>query len=235
MLKKIQTISLLFVLLSNFVYGGEPDVKLHKKCIYPTVWIRNVTANTNGSGVIVSSNKENGQWKNTVWTVAHMLGSIAVTEPTTKTTIIIPPQCTVSIARYTNWSTFEGYSSRRLSIVKADPVKDFAICEFTSDEEMPYAEVESNPKLYIGNEVFRIGHGFNLDARLDYGRITSLNPSFVKGQIRTSIYSVSGDSGGPVFENYKLVGILTSVQKDQTQLGHLVYGVSYFTPSNEIK
>ncbi len=108
---------------------------------------------------------------------------------------------------------------------------DVAIGIFTSTESMPTAELDFKPNLFIGNRVFRIGCGLQGYPRLDYGNLTSYkkNP---KPTFRTSVMTVPGDSGSPLFHEYKVVGIVVEIQGYH---GLPVFSISYAVPLERFK
>lgn len=222
--------TILFFSFPSFLFSGVPDKKLHEKCLYPTVHIHIPDSEIGGTGVIVKSVKKGNEWYNAVITATHVLDTD------------INHTVYVKVPIYENWSTFvkyEKYVSIRYMGSTAD---DIAILLFISDKQMPVAELQFNSKLYIGNDVKRIGCGLFESPRLDYGKITSTYQKFPalpksNGLIRCSIYSLPGDSGGPVFEENKVVGIMNAVRGKRIKptLVMPYGGISYFTPVDKLK
>ena len=90
---------------------------------------------------------------------------------------------------------------------------------------MPIAELDFDPKLFIGSEVYRIGCGLGDDPRLDYGKLTYYKKKLEI--LRTSVMTVPGDSGSPLFYNYKVIGIVISIRSYQN---FPIFNISYAIP-----
>lgn len=107
---------------------------------------------------------------------------------------------------------------------------------------MPVAIVEYDPEIYIGNKVYRVGCGLGEQFRLDYGKITSVNITLpqipiIKNWYRTSIHCVPGDSGGPVYHNYKVIGIVSQIRclSLNSCIQIPIPEMSYIVPINRVK
>ena len=224
-MRNLLTVLVVVALLASGVTAGEPDKDLHNKCIYPTVMIQgtNQLYGGNGTGVIVKSMKKGEKWANYVFTCAHILQQtpprIVVPSPTEdKKPTFVPPkyEYKVRVGNYKDWShltSIDDYDCEVL-IRNVGHWKDTALVRFWSDKEMPAAELYTDPKLYIGNEVIRVGCGLEEPFRVDYGRITSMPKSIAdrlsfinKHTYRISAPTVPGDSGAPVYEGYKVFGL----------------------------
>jgi S1-C subfamily serine protease len=234
--------------------AGEPDKDLHNKCIYPTVMIgsTNEKYGGTGTGVIVKSVKEGEKWTNYVFTCSHILIQ-------TPPRIILPPKVNgkdditknptfvdakyeyqVRVGNYQDWShlvSIDDYECEVL-ITNRSRLTDTALIKFTSDKEMPVAET-NDEKLYIGNEICRVGCGLDEPFRVDFGRITSISKSTVdrygdmtKHTHRVSAATLPGDSGGPVYEGYKLIGLMQLIRGFQGQDGAnvAVFHMAYVIP-----
>jgi S1-C subfamily serine protease len=217
-------IFLLLSIISNLhastVFSGEPDKKLHLECLYPTVMITN-SRGSQGTGVIIRSDKiKDGLYHNVVLTCNHITANKSA-----KYKIFKPV--------YKEWSKLKDLEAYPARIYAQNQAEDLAIMIFKSTTQLEAAQLNLEPKLYIGNEVFRIGNGQEQQTRLDYGRITSLD-SIVNDKselIRTSIFTLSGDSGSPVYEDYKLVGIMIAVHRvSESKIDH----ISYFVPIQKL-
>ena len=189
---KIWTIFLLICLVSTPIFSGEPDKKLHEQCIYPTVLVVNSRNNGYGSGVIVKSDKiADSIYLNTVLTCAHNFDLFCVYH--------------IRWTEYTNWSNIKCHHYADAYVYDFDRKRDLAICCFLSDRPMHVAELGVDEQLFLGNEVFGVGCALKLPPRLDFGRVTCLEGP--NGGMQNSIQTIPGDSGGPVFHNYKIVGV----------------------------
>lgn len=75
--------------------------------------------------------------------------------------------------------------------------------------------MNNDAKLYIGNDVIKVGCGLSEPFRIDYGKITSIDKSIgntIKGSYRISAMTIMGDSGGPVYHENKLVGLSQAIR-----------------------
>lgn len=220
MLKLLIISSFVFLFGFNQCFGGEVDKKLHQECLYPTIYVGRADRRAYGSGVIIRSEKvSDGLYKNAFITCGHL-----VEEDTL--------DYEVKFYLYEDWSQLKGTKSYAAIFYGVNHVSDIAVGLFYSDMEMPVAHMNFNPKIYIGNEVFRIGCGLGDEPRLDYGRITSYRKTFSKSVFRTSVQTVPGDSGSPVFHENKVIGIMVSVR---VYHDNLVFFMSYAVPLDKFK
>src|SRR5581483_2022982 len=178
MSKFIQALVVFFILI-NQTHGGEIDKKLHKNCIYPTVLVTRANDGGYGSGVIVRSEKVDNIYKNVFLTCAHIIDTAK-------------PDYEVKQFIYEDWSQVKEIKSFPATFAGYNTDMDIAIGVFVSDTEMPTAELDFQPKIFIGNELFRIGCGLGDEPRLDYGKLTNYKKG-VKPLFRTSIMTVPGD------------------------------------------
>ena len=209
----IITISLI---LPNLAFSGEPDIKLHEKCIYPAVQVINIDTIGSGSGVIIQSKKiKDNLYHNTVLTVAHVLKSV---------------NYEIWVSEYTNWSYYKTRKKYLGRVYGVNSSIDFGIIIFKSRKKMPVADLYFNPKLYLGNEVYKAGFGSNNQAKIEFGKITSININSkpFKNHIRSTAPTVPGDSGGPVFHEYKIIGLARAVTS--TKQGNILPHISFITP-----
>jgi S1-C subfamily serine protease len=210
-------IFLLTIFNTNILFSGEPDKKLHTDCIYPTVMITS-SRGTQGTGVVIRSDKiRDDLYHNVVLSCKHILP-----DQSTKLSVLT--------VNYKNWSEVAGVRAYPARIYAQNDEHDLSIIIFSSKTEMPVAKLNLTPTLYIGNEVFRIGCGFQNEPRLDYGKVTSLNAVVAgkKGLIRTSVFTIGGDSGSAVYENNQIVGIMICIFKGEDSAK--VNDISFFVP-----
>ncbi len=207
--------SLLFFCASlNSSFAGDVDKKLHQQCLYPTIYIGKADQTSYGSGVIVRSDKVNDTtYKNVFLSCAHLVDDTSI-------------DYEVKQFIYEEWSQVKEVKTYPALFNSIHRAQDLAIGVFFSSEPMPVAELDFTPKLYIGNEVFRIGCGLGDGPRLDYGKLTYYKkkplPTF-----RTSVMTVPGDSGSPLFHNYKVIGIMVSIRSYKNLP---VFNISYSVP-----
>jgi len=246
--------------LVSFAVSGEPDKELHNKCLYPTIMVMNDNPKGVGTGVIVKSVKKDDHYENYAFTCSHILTPLPKPEPTE----VAPPpadvpadaapallpekvvlavvvkdkyEVTVRIGIYENWSTLVGHKDYRCEVLVVDKAKDIALIKFDTASENSVAVLDKNPKLFIGNDVFKIGCGLNEPFRIDYGKVTSVNKSIgnmIKDTYRVSAMTIMGDSGGPVYHDGKLVGLSQAIRSvpasSPVPVAVPVYQMAYVIP-----
>jgi hypothetical protein len=244
-MNKIIALTLAASLFTSHLYAGEIDKELHEKCLYPTVMIFSQSVSSVGTGVILKSSKQkDNTYLNLVATCAHILKMTPAEFETENNSqkqhkMIKPPryEYVVAVGEYEDWSKLVGVESYECEVRVLDEKKDIALITFVSEKKLYVVDLDLQPKLYISNEVYRIGCGMADPFRLDYGRITSIDGGFgelhsTKNTYRTSIPTVPGDSGGPVFHKYKLIGVTQAVRSIST--GPIsqapIYHISYVIP-----
>jgi hypothetical protein len=249
------------VLTTSIGFSGEPDKTLHEKCLYPTIMITNENPKAVGTGVVIKSIKKDDKFHNYAFTCAHILIPVsqapanppANPPPPDATPAAFPEtvakvkakdkyEVSIRIGIYENWSTLVGYKQYPLEILVIDRVKDIALVKFVTENSVHTADIDKDPKLYIGNKVCRVGCGMSEPFRLDYGEITSMKNSIgnmIKGTYRVNIPTIMGDSGGPVYHEEKLFGLAQAVRSlpdSLVPICHMVYviPISRFYESEEI-
>ena len=94
-------------------------------------------------------------------------------------------------------------------------------------------------KTCIGLEVIKFGCGLGGQPRLDEGKITSRNVPITTAQkkvYRTSVFTVPGDSGSPIFYKHKVIAVAEAIRKHQDGfIQYPVYGISLAIPITELK
>ena len=227
------------LLATSICQAGEPDKDLHNKCIYPTVMLQGKNGGT-GTGVIVKSVKRGEQYMNYVFTCAHVLKKTEarVIEPEDGPPTVIPSkyEYVVRVAVYENWSLIKEIKAYKCNVIHAENgvSKDIALVTFKTDKKMNVAEINLSPKLYIGNEVLRVGCGVGDPFRIDFGKVTSLSKSIgraqseTQGTYRTSIHTVPGDSGGPVYHENKLIGVAQMIRAMPSNAGPFSTSIPLF-------
>lgn len=204
-------IILFFFTIISFSHGGEVDKKLHQECLYPTVYVGRAEGSGYGSGVVVRSEKINDNlYKNVFITCAHLVDDSTL-------------DYEIKQYIYEDWSQVKEVKSYPAVFFAYNRDLDVAVGVFYSNQQIPMAKLDFDPKLFIGNEVFRIGCGLGDDPRLDYGRITAIKKT-PKPTFRTSVMTVPGDSGSPLFHENKVIGIVVSIRSFRNQP---VFTISY--------
>lgn len=217
---------LFFVLicLCNTVFSGEPDKKLHEQCLYPTVQIFS-SHNATGTGVIVRSEKIKEEYVNVVLSCSHITSKNA--------------KYGTRVWIYKDWSTLSKTENYRCMLYANCAERDISVFIFTSKNAMPCASIDLSSKLYMGSDVYAIGCGGEEQPRLGYGKITSPNiklPSSKHHVYRSSIYVIPGDSGGPIFHEYKVVGIAQAIKSQLIgESMHPLPGISYVIPISKFE
>ena len=181
----------LFILcfISSATLAGEPDKHLEDHLIRPTVAI--LGDGEEGTGTVIRSEAiSDNQFLNVVLTAAH------VTEDMKTPKIYVP-----------GWSDYSKRSSARDQVFEAatfaqNKHKDMALMIFLSPKKMPTAELGLDTKVYIGNEVQRVGIAKS-ESILETGKVTGLR----KSGVRTAMMAAFGYSGGPVYHEGKLIAI----------------------------
>ena len=196
---------LVLIIIPSTVFSDEPDKILHEKCLYPTVIIASHTegrTRERGTGVIVRSEKIDDSYFNVVATCQHVLTHADMA---------------IKLPIFKDWSKFEKWEVFPCLKFAGHKDRDLGIVLFVSSEPMPTADWGMDEKLFMGTRIMKIACGNAEDPRLDWGYISSLNniKHEHSGKIRTSITTVPGDSGGPVFCNYKIIGLAQSIKMVQ--------------------
>jgi S1-C subfamily serine protease len=249
-------IVLAVLFLSVNLYAGEVDKELHEKCIYPTVMlIGNSPCPLHhkgvGSGVIVKSVEKDKKWHNFVFTVAHNMEETPEHECAAVEGVLEAAYYyEIQVGIYENWSLLKDVESYPCEVLYDNDESDLALLKFISNKKMPVAEIDLELKLYIGNDVCRMGCGLGEPFRIDFGKITSLpgaigrrNPA-MKDTYRISAPTIQGDSGGPVYHDNKLLGLAEAIAaissgplSKPSPICHIVYviPISNFMKCEEIK
>jgi len=209
-MRKLLSLAVVFLYLTLNSIAGQPDVKLHKECLYPTIMISTIDKTTYGTACIVKSEKVDSKYRNIFISCAHVIED--------------NKNYQIFFFEYEKWSRLSEVSSKPCKIYALNKDYDIAIGVFFSEEEMPIAEMDFDPEIYIGNDVFRIGCGLASEPRLDFGKITS-----IRHYLRTSIFTIPGDSGSPVFHKYKIIGIMRSIRMIRN-LNTPAFKFSFATP-----
>ena len=250
-MRKLLIAIAIFVSQVGVMNAGEPDKALHNKCIYPTVMLEgtNPLYGGNGTGVIVKSIKKDDKYINYVFTCAHVLAQtppriVMPKEGSNDIPKLIPQkyEYQVKIGVYEDWSrlvAIDVYNCEVLCVNQGYST-DTALIRFFSDKEMPVADICEDPKVYIGNQVCRVGCGLNEPFRVDFGKVNSVVKSILdrqsaatKNTYRISALTLPGDSGGPVFDDeHKLFGLAQLIRGfNMTPENHLpVFHMAYVLP-----
>lgn len=223
--KLVLSVVCVALLNPSIISSEDIDKNLHNKCLYPTVYVSDVVINSDntqtkelgsGSGVIIKSKKVGGKWHNLVLTCNHVV-DVEDIKTSLEQQFGTSPKfgIIIKVAKYQDWSRFVKYDEYPAFVYSQFEEGDMALLLFVSNEKMPVAELNINQKLYIGNEITKVGCGMGDQPRVEFGKITSINPTceeFYKGCIRMSAHTVYGDSGGPVFYKDKVIGLASSIR-----------------------
>jgi len=185
------------LVVTSPILAGEPDKLLHEKCIYPTVMIDDPTNGDHGTGAIVRSERlGNGLYLNVVLTCAHVLKDNC--------------QHRLFYAEYREWSHISNVQVFNLEIFAIDREKDLGVVYFVSPDKLFTADLGFEEKLYLGNDILSVGCGQRKFPRLSYGKVTQLLD--YSNKVEATLTVIPGDSGGPVYHNYKIVGVVQYLQ-----------------------
>lgn len=213
-------------------FCGEPDKVLHQKCLYPTVMVMNENPKGVGTGVIVKIVKKDGHYENYVFTCAHVMIPVPtppeeappppqnIPEGVAPAAAVVKPvkekyEINIRVGVYENWSTLVGHKNYSGKVLFVDRDKDIGLVRFESETENCVAELDKELKIYIGNDILKVGCGLNEPFRIDSGKITSISKSIgnmIKDTYRVSAPTIMGDSGGPVYHENKLIGLSQAVR-----------------------
>lgn len=199
---------------------NPPDEKLHQLALYPTVMIVDEAEGASGTGFIVRSTKVKDKYRNALITAYHVVETNGPFKAVW--------------TKYKRWSDIDKEVSFPIYVCNIKQEHDLAIAVFESDEELPVCKLDFDHQIFIDTKVCRVGFGMMDDARIDYGSITqpkTVRPAAFAGTIRTNVYSVYGDSGGPLLHNYKVIGVCRAVRNHKDQL---MNQQSYFTDIKEL-
>lgn len=199
----------------------EIDKKLHTSCLYPTI---NISSSMNfGSGVITRSIKIDEENYLNIFISCNHIIMAGMRE-----------KYQVTVYEYTDWSTVSKTRKYKCFFYSSSSDEDLCVGAFLSETKMPTAEVDMSPKFYIHNKLLSIGCGLGDFPRVEDGRITAPISSANLGdnKVKASMHLTPGDSGGPVFMNYKVVGINHAIRNYR---GQLVFMTSYFTSTTQLK
>lgn len=211
----------LSLLLTCAVFAQAPDQKLHTDCLYPTIMVLDHEGKSGGTGFIVRSVKHGTKYRNSYITAAHVVDGDG--------------PFVVNCIKYKKWSQVDKETKYPTFICHIHNGHDIAFGVFETDEPMPVAKLDFDHELFMDTKVCRIGFGLMDDARIDHGLITqpfTSRPQSFLGSIRTNVYSVAGDSGGPLILNYKVIGVCKAVRNYKDQL---MTAQSYFTDIRMLK
>jgi S1-C subfamily serine protease len=194
----MKKLSIIFMFVfSVLVLASIPDTE---KFLNTVIMIQSADKTATGTGFIVQSKEINKDlYFNTIFSVEH---------------IFMKPM-------YANiLNNEDGFidvkESRALQIIYKNSEDDLAMACFLSNQRMQLADVDytTYPKLH--GKVFSIGCGLGIPLRYSEGIVTGLSKSKKDYQhIQTSVYTVPGDSGCPLFYENKVIGIISSIRSYQ--------------------
>lgn len=203
-MKKVSlSLLFIFILIFTLIYFNKRNpIKI--KCLYPSVCIVNKEIGSVGSGVIVRSENFGDCYYNVMITCEHIFQ---------EDKRLFPIDYIVRIPVFRN-SRILFYEEYPCLIFDSNEDYDLAIVLFFSNQKLECAEIDFDSNLEINDEILKIGYGLGDDLRLDYGNITSISCSLgkYKNLYRTNAFSIFGDSGGPVYYKYKLIGIMHGIR-----------------------
>lgn len=201
------------------------DKTLHEKVVFPTVRVSATNTPQKSSGVIVRSDKVGNMYHNVVLTCAHCVGDEDAIYQT-------------EVAKYEDGS-FTGWEAYPTIIYDADFECDLAVLLFKSKDKVDVATIAFGVRPYIGTEVCHVGCALNDDPRLEKGIVNSLNGKVrphPQAVYRTTMYSLPGDSGGPVYFQDRMIGLIQAIKVTSFKgLPTMVNGVSLCIPIDSVK
>lgn len=177
----------------------DVDTRLHKECLYPIVQLLEVGKQSGATGFVVRSEKlRDNVYYNMFLTCAHCVDD--------------KPQ-EVALFLYEDWSYVRKIVKFPCLFYGVEDSLDVAVGYFLSDQLVPTTKLSPDLKLFIGSAVSKIGCGIGQEPRIDFGKVTRpVRRNEVKQKyLRHSAMTVPGDSGSPVFHDYKVVGMTTHI------------------------
>jgi S1-C subfamily serine protease len=209
---------LTFFLSSSVVFSQSPEEKLYEQCLQPTIRLIAPKERSVGTAFVVRSELHGNVYRNAAITAAH---------------------CTTCSKYFVNIPSYDSkgkllkYITVPAFIYAMEQDDDLAIVLFETEDKLATTEWDFSHSLKYGEKVFHFGFGLGDDARLDDGKVTAVSSRNYKNKIRTNVYTVGGDSGGPLFnQNNKVIGICQSVRCDA---GILYHNISFYTPVQCLK
>lgn len=197
-MKKLFAVLICFIIILGA--GLSQDVK--KTCYDSVILIQSIDKSATGSAVVVQSRKIDANlYLNTVFSAEH---------------IFAKPMLAVPL-KYDD-GFVEQLEPIALQAIYKNADTDLAIASFVSSTELVCAELDFTTIPQPRNKVFLIGCGLGEPLRYSEGLVTGLGPKKTKYEyIQTSIYTVPGDSGSPVFLNQKVIAITSSIRSFQSE------------------
>ncbi len=209
-----------------WVKTDETHSLMHKKCLFPTIMISSKDQSQCSTGVVIRSDKVSGVWYNVAVTCCH-----CADDELADYHADIPEYD--DGMRFKKWQRFKGV------VYAKDAKTDLAVFLFVTPFPVDVAEVNYDAKLTIGTPISHVGCGIGGQPRFDTGAITSLSESVQPhptAVYRTSAHTVFGDSGGPLFHQNKVVGIMQAVKITRFHgLPQVLPHISYAIPVGAIK
>jgi S1-C subfamily serine protease len=201
------------LLMALALVSANVNGEFREQCLRPTVGVFQSDGHCIGSGFIIESQEQGPEhFLNTVITANHLFGS-----PDEQFKI------TVRTLDYDDEANVTGFHSHEATLFKFNEDLDVAVLVFRTKTKLPTVILDDDPPK-VGDEITHIGCGLGQLPRFDDGQITQVGPS-----IRTNMFVTFGDSGGPVFRNNKLIGIVQKMSSVSN--GH----ISFFVPLKDIR
>jgi len=195
-MNKILALVVLLVSFCSVVNCGEPDERLHHKCMYPTIMVYDY-AGCSGSGVIVRSVKyDENLYLNVALTCDHVIDSMKDVK--------------VNTIAYKNWSmpNYQTAQEHDAIVQYTNKDADIAVLFFFSNTEMPTAELGLSESIYVGNDIITFGCALGTTPRCSFGKVTGVS----ENKVNADVLTIPGDSGGPVYHDYKLIALKQAIR-----------------------
>ena len=223
--KNILFVTTIAILLFSYLIHIQNQKYLKNRCINSTICIYNEKKGVSGSGVIVRSEKINSLYYNVVITSAHLTSE-------DKRLNLSGYEVKIPIFEKSKILYYEKYPC---FIYETNETCDLGVVIFSSSRRLECSNVNFCQNLEIDDKIMKIGYGLGDDLRIDRGDITSVCTSLndKENLYRMNAFTIFGDSGGPVFYNYKLVGITCGIRS--SGILNNIYNMSYARPINDLK
>lgn len=199
-------------LVLSTVFTSDLDENLHTCCIYPTILVCDEYT-SHGSGAVVRSEKVGDHYVNVAITCDHVVQH--------------GNPLKVYVTHYGDWSEPIGRTGHYAFIYATNRKIDMTVLVFETSFPLAAADIDADTPLYMGSDIVGAGCSQLAIPRIDYGKITQIT----NDQYRSSMVAVPGDSGGPVYHNYKLIGIKRSIAMIEFQYGIApIFDISHIVP-----
>ena len=228
--------------------SADAPKQQHQEMLYPTVLVTTGAGRGSGSGTVIYSEMNGGEWESYVLTNHHVVNNAIsiqkIFDPSEQETkeVEMRRPVNVDIYEYNNYSTAIGTTGRTGNIVAYDKLRDLALIQI-DDKERPvkyvgnlYPEDADGP--WIFQETFAVGSGLGAPPFPTVGLLSG----YGKDKDGRALYLSSspiifGNSGGSLWvkseRGYELIGVPSMVSA--YGWGNVVSHMGWSRPIAEIR